>query len=410
MKWIQYLSLCLIFTDSAFSANITEVETLYTNLLSGYNKYVRPLTSTSVPVYVNATFSLVGIQEFDEVNGKFSVIGFFTITWSDSRLAWTPLLYSNLSTIELPESQLWIPNLTLINSYDRIEGLGRGIVPVTVTSTGMAYWSPGDVISSTCDIDVTYYPFDTQSCSMMLTCWGFTPTAIVTQAQDTQISLDYFSEHGTWELLDKKLNTFLTSTSSFISIDMKLKRRPAFAVINIVLPMVFMVVLNLLVFVLPVESGERVSYSITVLLAIAVFLTLVGDNLPKTSKPTAMLSYFLLADLVLSSLICVFVILGLTIYYKDDSEKPVPNIIARIVKFCCHSQKWTGRIKNQTIVEPYKDNSADKKFSLPDYDEEDGDEVKVTWKMVSNCFDWIVFVTCLLVIVILTILYFSMTM
>ncbi|XP_048727569.1 neuronal acetylcholine receptor subunit alpha-6-like [Ostrea edulis] len=410
MKWIHYFTVSVIFTDFAFSANITEVETLYTNLLSGYNKYVRPLTSTSVPVYVNATFSLVGIKEFDEVNGKFSVIGFFTIKWSDPRLAWKPLLYSNIYTIALPESQVWIPNLTLVNSYDRIEGLGRGIVPVTFTSTGMAYWSPGDVISSTCDVDVTYYPFDTQSCSMRLTYWGLASTAIVTQAQDTEINMDHFSDHGTWELLDKKLNTIFTSTGSLISIDIKMKRRPAFAVINIVLPMVFMVVLNLLVFVLPVESGERVSYSITVLLAIAVFLTLVGDNLPKTSKPTAILSYFLLADLVLSSLICVFVMFGLTIYYKNDSNNPVPKIIARIVKFCCHPQKYAGRIKNPTAVEPYNENSADKKFPLPDYDEEDGNEVNVTWKMVSNCFDWIVFVTCLLVIVILTILYFSMTM
>ncbi|XP_048755488.2 neuronal acetylcholine receptor subunit alpha-6-like [Ostrea edulis] len=406
MKWLVYFSLCVIFTDLAIPANITEVNTLYTDLMSGYNKYIRPLTSTSDPMYVNVTFSLLGIKEFDEVNGKFSVNGFFMITWSDSRLAWAPLLYNNIYTIELPESKVWIPNLTLLNSYERVESLGRGIVPVTVTSTGKAFWSPGDVISSACDVDVTYYPFDTQSCSMMLTCFGFAPTAIVTQAPDTEINMAFFSEHGTWELLDKKINTFLNPGTSYISISMDMKRRPAFAVINIVLPMLFMVVLNLLVFVLPVESGERLSYSITVLLAIAVFLTLVGDNLPKTSKPTAILSYFLLADLVLSSLICVFVILGLAIYYKDDSEKPVPKIIA---KLCCHRRKRTGGIKNITVVEPYNERSTeDKKFSVPDNEDEDWE--KVTWKMVSNCFDWIVFVTCLVAIIISTILYFFMTM
>jgi hypothetical protein len=391
-------------TDSAFSANITEVETLYTNLLSGYNKYVRPLTSTNDPVYVNASFSLVGIKEFDEVNGKFSVIGFFSISWSDSRLAWTPSHYSNLYIIELPESKVWIPNLTLINPYDRIESLGKGIVPVTVTSSGRAYWSPADVISSGCNADVTYYPFDTQYCSLRLMCWGFAPTAIVTQAQGAEVNMDFFSEHGTWEIIDKRLLTYLDPSLSYISIDIKIKRRPTFAVINIVLPMVFMVVLNLLVFVLPVESGERVSYSITVLLAIAVFLTLVGDNLPKTSKPTALLSYFLLGDLVMSSLICFFVILGLSFHYKDETETPVPNVIATIVRKC------TCRIKNKGIVEPCNEDLADTKFPLPDVDEKDAGEVKVTWKMVSSCFDWMVFVTCLLIILILTVVYFSLTM
>ncbi|XP_048727570.1 neuronal acetylcholine receptor subunit alpha-2-like [Ostrea edulis] len=409
MKWLHYVSLCVMLMDGVLSANITEVETLYSDLMSSYNKYVRPLTSTSDPMYVNATFHLVGIKEFDEVNGKFSVIGFFTIKWSDSRITWNPFSHNHVYVMELPEAKVWVPSLTLVNPYDSIETLAKGIFPVTYTYDGTAYWSPGDVISSGCEVDVTYYPFDTQSCGMMLMCWGFAPTAIVTQAEDIEINMDYFSEHGTWELLDKKLNTHLDPFLSYISIDIKMKRRPAFAVINIVLPMVFMVVLNLLVFVLPVESGERVSYSITVLLAIAVFLTLVGDNLPKTSKPTAMLSYFLLTDLVLSSMICVFVILGLTIYYKDDSEKPVPKIIARIVKLYCHQRKCAIRSKDKTAVEAFNENSTNKKFPFRDQDEGE-DEEKVTWKMVSSCFDKMLLMVCLLAIIISTVLFFVLTM
>jgi hypothetical protein len=393
---------------SAFSANVTEVETLYNNLLSGYNKYVLPLPSTNDPVYVNVSFSLIGIKEFDEVNGKFSVTGYFIITWSDKRLTWTPSQFNNLYKIAFPESQVWIPNLALVNPYDRVESLGKGIVPVTITSTGTAFWSPADVISSGCDVDVTYYPFDIQSCSMQLMCSGFAPTDIVTQAQTAEINMDLFSEHGTWEIMDKKLKTFLTSGVSFVSIDIKMKRRPTFAVINIILPMVFMVVLNLLVFVLPVESGERLSYSITVLLAIAVFLTLVGDNLPKTSKPTAMLSYFLLGDLILSSLICFFVIIGLSFYHKEDTETSVPTSIAKLVKVCCRRRKFTNRIKNHTVDKHLDENSADKKIPLPDYVEEE-DEEKVTWKMVSSCFDWIILIICLLALIILTTLYCAMT-
>jgi hypothetical protein len=178
--------------ESAFSANITEVDTLYNNLLSGYNKFLRPLTSTNGPVYVNVTFSLVRIKEFDEVNGKFSVIGVLAITWLDSRLTWEPPLYSNISTILYLESQIWVPNLTLMNPYEHIENLGKGIYPVTVSSTGMAYWSPGDVISSTCDVDVTYYPFDIQSCRVQLMCWGVLPTDIVTQGNSNEIGMSQF--------------------------------------------------------------------------------------------------------------------------------------------------------------------------------------------------------------------------
>jgi hypothetical protein len=46
-----------------------------------------------------------------------------------------------------------------------------------------------------------------------------------------------------------------------------------------------MCILNIFVFLLPADSGERVGYAITVLLAIAVFLTISSDSLPATSNP-----------------------------------------------------------------------------------------------------------------------------
>lgn len=59
-------------------ANIPQSDRLYNDLMKDFNKYVRP-TEVS-PVTVNVTFFLVGIKEFDEVNGMFSVTGFFQVT------------------------------------------------------------------------------------------------------------------------------------------------------------------------------------------------------------------------------------------------------------------------------------------------------------------------------------------
>lgn len=406
MMRVHCLVFFLLFLDGCLSATISDVENLYTSLLTNYNKYVRPLATTDSPVFVNGTFNLVGLKEFDEVNGKFSLIGFFTFTWIDARLAWTPSSHNSIYTMTLPETKVWVPNLMIGNPYDKIETLGKGILPVTYVYNGVAYWSPGDVISSGCEVDVTYYPFDTQFCNVMFMCWGYTPSEVVTVAQTPEIQTAYFSEHGTWDIVEKELKTHLDSTMSYISVDIKMKRRPAFAVINIVLPMVFMVILNLLVFILPVDSGERVSYSITVLLAIAVFLTLVGDNLPKTSTPTALLSYFLLGDLILSSVICLIVILGLTFHHKNESETPVPNRVARIVKMCCYRKVSCS--KHKTTVEAFNENVG-KKSKIPD-DDDDDDDVVVTWKMVSKCFDKFMLMFSLLAITIQTAMFFAMTM
>ena len=144
-----------------------------------------------------------------------------------------------------------------------------------------------------------------------------------------------------------------------------------FVVLNLILPVVCMTVLNLLVFVLPVESGERVSYSITVLLAIAVFFTLVGENLPKTSFRTAIVSYFLFSYLIISTVICAFVILSSSLYYAD-AKRPVPKLLLRV------QEKLRSRKSNRERKYALNEKSDD---VLSD----DGDIL--TWKILSRWLD-----------------------
>ena len=113
-------------------------------------------------------------------------------------------------------------------------------------------------------------------------------------------------------------------------------------------------VLNLLVFLLPANSGERVGYSITVLLAIAVFLTIAADNLPKTSFPTiSILCLKLLVDMMISGLVILFTIVGLRFYHTDEN-KPVPRCVASITsvllcKRSCKRWKENGHRQNKVF-------------------------------------------------------------
>ena len=109
------------------------------------------------------------------------------------------------------------------------------------------------------------------------------------------------------------------------------------------LPIATMGVLNLLVFLLPPDSGERVGYSITLLLAIAVFLTIASDNLPKTSSPElSFLCVKLLVDMIISSVVMFFTIIGLRFYHAGDGDD-VPNCVAAMTQCilcrCCRQPK-----------------------------------------------------------------------
>jgi hypothetical protein len=103
-----------------------------------------------------------------------------------------------------------------------------------------------------------------------------------------------------------------------------MSRRPNYFVVNVLIPIVFLNALNLLVFLISADSGERLSYAITVLLAITVFLTSVSETLPKTSQPMSILSYYLLSNISISILICFFSILIVRLHSINMGSAPPP--------------------------------------------------------------------------------------
>lgn len=388
MYWFTALFVLLFGGCSA--SNLTEVERLYENLLKNYNKYVRPLDTSAAPVVINASFYLVGVKEFDEVNGMFSVTGFLRVTWKDSRLQWDPSSYGGLQYLELPEIMPWIPNISLLNPFVKVESIAKGVSPVRFSSTGVAVWLPGNVLSSRCEVDVTKYPFDTQTCRMLFGCWGYPSSSIVVQAPDPEVNLFYFIEHDTWEIVEQRAYTVSDLFLTYVSVDFTMKRHPGFAIINVIAPMILLLLLNMFVFILPIDSGERLSFAVTLLLAIAVFLTIVEDNLPPTSDPISLLSYFVLADLGISSFICFVVVVGLAIYSKDQS--PVPNWLSQTAKAFCYRKRITKMISKNDL----------------DEENEDGEDFLVTWKMVSSCIDTFMIIFCMLFVIFSNVLFFML--
>ncbi|XP_076116896.1 neuronal acetylcholine receptor subunit alpha-7-like [Mytilus galloprovincialis] len=365
-------------------SSMTDVSNLHTTLLQNYNSEVRPGDNQLVPTNINVTFNLVAIQEFDEVDGKFAVIGFFEVTWVDSRMSWNPSDYNYTNTMLFSQNVVWKPTLLSINPFSKIDQLGKDFMTVRYYPNGFAYWSPGEVLSSSCSVDVTYFPFDQQTCIITLMSWGTWPNEILLQSPLTNFKMGFYSEHGTWQISSTSAVDSTSTGMSVIDLSVTMERRPAFFVVNIVLPVMFLMALNCCVFILPPESGERVSYSITVLLAIAVFMTLTGDNLPKTSEPMSLLSYFLMSDLVFSAVICLITMLGLRLHYKDDKHH-VPSYLKRVVCFC----KCSSNQKQINDVRPFCTDEKIQQFS--DFNRKDNmsADSDVSWKDVSKALDTI---------------------
>jgi len=68
-----------------------------------------------------------------------------------------------------------------------------------------------------------------------------------------------------------------------------IRRRPLFYTVNLLLPSIFLMVMDVVGFYLPPDSGERVSFKVTLMLGYSVFLIIVSDTLPATAIGTPLI-------------------------------------------------------------------------------------------------------------------------
>ncbi|XP_052066101.1 acetylcholine receptor subunit beta-like 1 [Mytilus californianus] len=406
-KWDRILfgiSFVLVYCFTVIQANtLSDVNNLHTDLLKGYNKDIRPPIDQSTTI-VNASFSLVSIRDFDEVSGKFAVTGVFIGVWFDDRLSWNPIDYNMTFTTTIPQDKIWKPTVFLANVIDSLKSVGQDFVSIRLYYYGLAIWTPPDIIETSCQVDVTYFPYDQQTCTLQFVSYSSLATEVLMNSAINEAMTPYYTEHGTWDLEKTATSSYVFDSGSMFEVHITINRRPLFFLVNIIFPVISLTLLNSFVFLLPAESGERISYAITVLLAIAVFMTMISNYLPKTSQTMARLCYFLIGDLVLSSVICILTIFQLRIFFKSDQKYPVPLFLRNIVTILkcqrivhvhpkiSESDAHNHQI-NQELCKPCDSNNQD-----------------ITWKDIAKFFDLVsLFGSLLFQIVMLTVFFCVIT-
>jgi len=202
-----------------------------------------------------------------------------------------------------------------------------------------------------------------------------------------------FEKNGEWTMTNHSKSRSLIGTTPVVTFTFELERQSTYMIMNIILPIMFLEIINILVFVLPAESGERVSFAVTLLLSLSVFMTLVGDNLPKTSDPLPILSYYLLSTLTTSTLMCVVAILNLAVFHRTSTPH---RFIARIANLllcrsCCGSSK-SNKVSAVRIEQHEKP-------PLDSVEAQASDKSETTWADVSSAIDRIALVVFMIVLI-----------
>lgn len=367
MDKIIYVLLMTVCVVNVQGYTLTDVQALHTDLFTSHKKSVMPMKSQGLPLSVWITFFLNSITSFKEVDETMSLTVSSLIIWNDPSLSWNPGSYAGIHKTYVPSENIWIPPIFVANRVDKMEGLGsKTSFYTTVMHTGDVYYSPGDVIDIACPTDISKFPFDTQRCVVGILAWGTRTDTLNFTSVEANAQLDYFSPNSDWTLQEHSTNVNEWHSQSVFQVTLQVKRQPLYYTVMVVIPTLLFAVLNPLVFLLPVESGERVGFSVTILLSYAIFLTLVSSSVPATSNPMCVLLIIMVIIIIISGII-VFGTIKISNYYHTENIGEISSSLRRFTK-------WWLEKKSNVVLNVRKEN-----------------EIEITGKDVANILDSILF-------------------
>ncbi|XP_076699873.1 5-hydroxytryptamine receptor 3A isoform X1 [Callospermophilus lateralis] len=327
---------------------------LFDHLLANYRKGVRPVRDWRRPTTISIDVIVYAILNVDEKNQVLTTYIWYRQFWTDEFLQWNPEDFDNITKLSVPTDSVWVPDI-LINEFVDV-GKSPNIPYVYVQHQGeVQNYKPLQVVTA-CSLDIYNFPFDVQNCSLTFTSWLHT-------IKDINISLwrlpekvksdkSIFMNQGEWELLGvlPQFRKF-TMESSDCYAEMKfyvvIRRRPLFYAVSLLLPSIFLMVMDIVGFYLPPDSGERVSFKITLLLGYSVFLIIVSDTLPATAIGTPLIGVYFVVCMALLVISLAETILIVRLVHKQDLQQPVPAwlqhlVLERITWLLCLREQSTS--------------------------------------------------------------------
>ncbi|CAL8302594.1 unnamed protein product [Arctogadus glacialis] len=165
---------------------------------------------------------------------------------------------------------------------------------VLVNASGHCQYIPPGILKSTCYIDVRWFPFDVQKCDLKFGSW--THNGWLLDLQMLEVDTSTYIPNGEWDLVGvpAKRNELYYDCCKEpypdVTFTVTMRRRTLYYGLNLLIPCVLISGLALLVFLLPADSGEKISLGITVLLSLTVFMLLVAEIMPATSDSVPLIA------------------------------------------------------------------------------------------------------------------------
>ncbi|XP_039334714.1 5-hydroxytryptamine receptor 3E [Saimiri boliviensis] len=285
----------------------------------------RPVTNVSVPTRVNISFTMSAILD---------------VVWDNPFISWNPEECEGITKMSMAAKNLWLPDIFIIEFMD-VDKTPKDLTAYVSNEGRIRYKKPMKV-ASICNLDIFYFPFDEQNCTLTFSSFLYTVDNMLLGMEKevweiTDTSRNILQAHGEWELLGINKATAKMSVGANlydqIAFYVAIRRRPSLYIINLLVPSGFLLAIDALSFYLPVESGNRVPFKITLLLGYNVFLLMMNDLLPTSGTPLISVYFALCLSLMVLSLLETVFITHL-LHMATTQSPPLPRWLHSLLLSC----------------------------------------------------------------------------
>ncbi|KAF7266914.1 hypothetical protein GWI33_019841 [Rhynchophorus ferrugineus] len=332
------------------SAEVKQIEAnpdakrLYDDLLSNYNRLIRPVINHTETLTVWLSLKLSQLIEMNLKNQVMTTNLWVVQKWNDYKLRWDPEEYGGIEMLYVPSEHIWLPDIVLFNNADGNYEVTL-MTKATLKYTGEVIWKPPSIYKSSCEINVQYFPFDEQSCLMKFASWTYNGLQVDLKHMDQQpgsniikvgIDLSEFYLSVEWDILavpaTRNEEYYPDSQEPFSDITFKItmRRKTLFYTVNLIIPCVGITFLTVLVFYLPSDSGEKVTLCVSILLSLTVFFLLLAEIIPPTSLAVPLLGKYLLFTMILVTSSIWVTVCVLNVHFRSPSTHKMSPLFRKI--------------------------------------------------------------------------------
>ncbi|XP_046899122.1 5-hydroxytryptamine receptor 3B [Hypomesus transpacificus] len=316
-------------------------------LLRNYDRGVRPVQNWSSPSLIYIDLLLQSLLDVDGHTQKVTTSIWYRQIWTDEFLVWDPEEFDGITEISLSSDAIWVPDIIISEFVDA--GKSPAIPYVYVNSSGtVKNYMPIQVVSA-CALELYAFPFDKQNCSLTFRSWLHSVSevdlALWRSAETVAKDKRGFMNDGEWDLLSLPSRYWQLRLDgrnyAHIQFNVLVRRRPLLYVVGLLIPSIFLMVVDVISFYLPPDSGTRITFKTSILLGYTVFRVNLMDELPATTLKTPLISVFFAVCMALLVLSLAKSILVVKLLHHSEKEVKEMSVSACLLdKYGSSSQSF----------------------------------------------------------------------